>query len=348
MVSSEPMTPDLAHREAATIYLHFPCFDGIVSGALTILYLEKVCGWRFESINPVNYNIQSIWLTTRLPRHSCVVDFLYHPEAEFWCDHHPTSFLNSTAREDFAAHRTPFQLFDQESPSSARLIWNKAAVMLDRSHRLQEMVDWASRIDTASYTDVHQALFGVHSALQINRSLEIDSDPAYCGLLVRKLCLCSLDDLAAHPEVQQRLVRADDLTRKGLERVADKIHLYDNIAVFDVLTGDTLVSRYSAFYFHPGALISIGTLRSADSIIVRVNANPWLHFDCPNLGQLIRSAAASTGLGSAGGGHSRVGSLILSKDSSKAAEEVVSYLIRSLHDVSESGEKAGWQKAATQ
>lgn len=342
------MTPDLAHREAATIYLHFPCFDGIVSGALTVLYLEEAYAWRFESINPVNYNMQSSWLTTRLPRHSCVVDFLYHPEAEFWCDHHATSFLNSTVQADFAAHRSPLKLFDQESPSSARLLWNKAAAILGRSHRLQEMVDWADRVDTASYEDVNQALFGVHPALQINRSLEVDADPAYCSLLVRELCLCSMNVLAAHSEVQRRLVQADDLSRKGLERVEDRIHLYDNIAVFDVPSEGALISRYSAFYFHPKALFSIGTFRSADSIIVRVNANPWLHFDCPNLGQLIRSAAASAGLSSAGGGHKRVGGLILDKDTYKTAQEVVSYLIRRLRSASKSGEKAGWQKAATQ
>lgn len=340
------MRPGSPHHESATIYLHFPCFDGIVSGALAILYLEQAGPWRFESIHPVDYGLQSNWLRTHLPRHSCVVDFLYHPEAEFWCDHHATSFSNPALRAGFTARQSPLLFFDPEYSSSARLLWNKTATAWGRSNRLEEMVDWADRIDTASYEDVNQALFGVHPALQISRSLAIDADSAYCDLLVRKLCVGSLHDLAAHPEVQRRLVRTDEMTRKGLERVAEKIHLHDNIAIFDVPTEDALVSRYSAFYLHPDVAFSIGTFRSTDSIMVRINANPWLHFDCPHLGQMIRAAAKSAGL-SAGGGHERVGSLVLDKNSFGAAKEVVRYLIQTLQRAPKFAEKRGWQRAAT-
>ena len=341
------MTSTIHNGESATIYLHFPCFDGIVSGALAVLFLGKLHGWRFDSINAVNYDLQANWLNTRLPRHSCVVDFLYHPEAEFWCDHHTTTFLNPTLRTDFAARQKTLQIYDQESRSSARLLWNRGAAVLGPVARLEEMVDWADRIDAADYDDVNQALFGAHPALQISRSLAVDADSQYCDFLVRRLCVSSMRDLAAFSEVQRRVVQADELSREGLSRVEKHVHRHGNIAVFDVLTENISVNRYSAFYFHPNVQYSIGTFRSGGSITERVNANPWLRFHCPNLGEMMRAAAESSGLHCAGGGHERVGSLHLDKATASATDQVVAYLIKKLHGDLNGQERSQWQRAVT-
>jgi hypothetical protein len=342
------MSSTFQNGEPATVYLHFPCFDGIVSGALAILWLGRVRGWHFDSIHAVNYDVQAEWLNTRLPRHSCVVDFLYHPQAEFWCDHHITTFLNSNLRSDFAARRTALQIYDQESRSSARLLWNRAAAELCGESRLEEMADWADKIDAADYENVNQALFGMEPALQISRSLAVDADSSYCDLLVRKLCVSSLHEVAGHPEVQRRSARADELNREGLRRVDQGIELRGNIALFDVVTEDISVNRYSAFYLHPHIQYSIGTFRSSESITLRISANPWLRFQSANLGEMMRAAAEKAGLHCAGGGHERVGSLRLDKASGSAADQVVAYLIKKLHGDLKGKERSQWQKAVRQ
>jgi hypothetical protein len=209
------------------------------------------------------------------------------------------------------------------------------------------MVDWADRIDTANYEDANEALFGNHAALKISRSLAIDADSHYCDFLVRALCNLSMGELAGHPEVQRRLVQADELSSEGLNRVRKKIHLHGNIAVFDVLTENAFINRYSAFYFHPNVQYSIGTFRSQDSVTVRLNANPWLRFHSPHLGRLMRAAAKKAGLVSAGGGHERVGSLRLNKRLHNAAEEIVAYLIKKLHGDLKENEGSQWQRAVT-
>lgn len=348
MKQAQIMRSSPYNGESATIYLHFPCFDGIVSGALTILYLSKLRGWRFDSIYAVNYDLQANWLNTHLPQHSCVVDFLYHPEAEFWCDHHTTTFLNSTVRADFATRKETFQVYDQESRSCAMLLWNRGAAVLGGAGRLEEMVHWADRIDAADYDDVNQALFGAHPALQISRSLAVEADSSYCDFLVRALCDSSMRELAAHPEVQRRIVQADELNSQGLSKIEKTIRLHGNIAVFDVATEKASINRYSAFYFHPNVQYSIGTFRSGDSITVRVSANPWLRFPSPNLGETMRAAAEKAGPLSAGGGHARVGSLRLEGNSQRSADkadEVVAYLIKKLHGDLKSKERSQWQRA---
>src|SRR5215469_11530097 len=123
---------------AATVYLHFPCFDGIVSAALAILLLNRLRGWRFDSIQGVNYDMQAGWLNTDLADRSCVVDFLYHPQAKVWCDHHATTFVNSKLRADFENRSHTFRWYDQNSRSTARLLWKKEAEFLGPEARLEE------------------------------------------------------------------------------------------------------------------------------------------------------------------------------------------------------------------
>ncbi|HKD80403.1 MAG TPA: hypothetical protein VKH81_11970 [Candidatus Angelobacter sp.] len=342
------MTSGSHNGESASLYLHFPCFDGIVSGALALLLLGKARGWRFDAIHGINYDLQPNWLNTHLPPHSCVVDFLYHPEAECWCDHHITTFLNSDLRAQFAARDKALLMYDPESRSAARLLWNRGAEALGGSGRLDEMVQWADKIDAADYDGIDQALFGAEPALEISRSLSVEADTNYCDFLVRRLCDSTLRDLAAHAEVQRRLAQADELVREGLREVGEQIELQGNVAVFDVVTEHASVNRYSAFYLYPDAQYSIGTIRSSDSVTVRINANPWLHFHSPNLGELMRAAAQKAGLSSAGGGRERIGSLRLDNNSQGVAREVVSYLVQKLHGDLKGKEGSQWQRAVRQ
>ncbi len=48
--------------EAATLYFHYPCFDGIVSAALAWEFLETQKGWRVGELCPVNYTVRNTWL----------------------------------------------------------------------------------------------------------------------------------------------------------------------------------------------------------------------------------------------------------------------------------------------
>lgn len=316
--------------EAAALYLHFPCFDGVVSGTLAILFLESVSGWKFETIQPVNYDVQPHWAQMQLPSHSAIVDFLYHPGAAFWCDHHATTFLAAELRADYFARRGPYYLYDPNSRSCARVLWNQAAAALESASHLDEMVSWADKIDSADYEDVQEAMFGDAPALSISHSLAVDPDSDYCSQLVRALCRSPLSVVAGLPEVQGRANRARELSKTGLERMHQSIHFDNAVAAFDVDTDGVLINRYSPFYLCPQARYSIGLFRSSESLAIRANANPWLDFPTPNLGELMRSLAGAAGLGNRGGGHSRVGALILPCGESQTGLRVFSELVRIL------------------
>ena len=91
-------------RREMVLYVHFPCFDGVVSAVLAKATLEMGSKAVVRKIVPVTYDVRDRWLNTRLEKHAVVVDFLFHPDAEYWADHHKTTFLSESAARSFRFH----------------------------------------------------------------------------------------------------------------------------------------------------------------------------------------------------------------------------------------------------
>lgn len=311
-----------SRRRRAKLYVHFPCFDGVISGVLATLYLEKSRRWKFEAIEPVNYHRQKEWLQTRLRRRSAVVDFLYHPQAEFWADHHPTAFLRDHLKADFESHKNGSRFYDRKSGSCASLLWRELGGTLGPDPRLEEMVLWAEKIDSATYDSVDEALSASHAAIILSRSLAIEADQKYCTFLITKLQHVSLDEAIRASEVQNRFVRAQELGTLGLDRVRQTIRLEEEVAVYEASSEGVLMNRYSPYHFYPQARYSIGITHSKHSTKITAMRNPWINFDCVNLGEFMRKFG--------GGGHQRVGSVILAEQRQPEANEIVPQLLQEL------------------
>src|SRR5258706_7178548 len=98
----------MSMNKESYLYFHSPCFDGIVSCVLAWDFLEATQAWSIREVHAVNYNERPTWLSRKLDSPCAVVDFLYHPEAQFWADHHATSFLNEEVKRDFEQRKSPW------------------------------------------------------------------------------------------------------------------------------------------------------------------------------------------------------------------------------------------------
>lgn len=304
----------------ATLYLHFPCFDGVVSAVLASSFLERAHGWVIDDLKPVNYDIKDEWLDRALPAHSVVVDFLYHPQAEFWADHHSTTFLTTEAKVDFERCRSSWLLYDRQRGSCASLLWFYFHEHLLGEANLEQMVRWAEKIDSASYDSVEEAISSRHPAIVLTRSLTVDPDQAYLEFLVFGLKRHSLEEIAETNEVRRRFVEAESRNTLGLKYIGKSIHLLGNVAIFDVENNGAFLNRYAPYYFYPKAHYSIGIVRFENSTKITAMRNPWLDFESVNLGGFMK--------GFGGGGHQRVGSVIVSNDQTGKINQVVSDLLR--------------------
>lgn len=317
----------MSHAETmrnSTLYFHYPCFDGLVSAVLASEFLENHEDWRIKEFQPVDYTLRATWLSTNLEKTAAIVDFLYHPQAQFWADHHRTSFLTDDAKEDFALRKHQFRLFfDARANSCASLVFRNLRQFLRHKPHFKEMVTWAEKIDSAKYSSVDEAILGEAPALRIARTLsaEDESGPDYARFLLLQLRDHDLSHVAALDEVKSRESRIRHSILNGLKSVKTKLRLEKgDIAVFDARPKpDQLISRYAPYYFEREARYSIAVVRSDVGIRITAMRNPWRKFRSIPLGR----AFAKFG----GGGHERVGAVQLPADRRNHVRDVVNSLL---------------------
>ena len=273
------------------LYFHSPCFDGIVSCLLTQDFLEAKRGSTVEKLIPVNYDLKSSWLSDPLKSPAAVVDFLYHPQAELWADHHLTTFLTTEVEQHFEERKGSSLIFYEDTAGScAGLLWR---ALLDRfSYRndfYEPLVTWAEKIDAARYDSVEEAVLGDDAALRLRSSLTLEDAQPYSVSLVRALRTNTLDEVAELPWVNSRVQQVRTLLEAGLDRFSKVCHLEGDIAVFDVDTSNVLINRYAPYLFFPKARYSVGILRNGEYTKITAMRNPWWDFLSLPLGPISRN-----------------------------------------------------------
>jgi hypothetical protein len=305
-----------------TVYLHFPCFDGVVSAVLASAYLKQKWGWELGDLIPVGYSERDAWASRSLRQPAAVVDFLYHPDAAFWADHHQTTFLTPGLQQRFERRRSAQLFYDPAALSCAAVIWRNTYHAIRNPH-FREMVHWANVIDGAKYHSVKEAVLGEAPALRINLSFVHDPSPDYCRYLVESLRTKSLAAVAASPEVEERYRIAHKEIRIGQRRFKKLSRLErDGIVVYHV--DDSIkggISRYAPYFEYPKALYSVGIVDSKEGTKITAMRNPWRHFRSVPLGQIFRQYG--------GGGHQRVASAIVnSQEAGHTLESILADLRR--------------------
>lgn len=309
----------------AALYFHYPCFDGIVSAALAWEFLERQKEWRVDDLCPVNYTVRNTWLGGELKHPCAIVDFLYHPSADFWADHHATSMLTREAEADYQRRKQHFPLyFDEQAGSCASLLFRHLGAALASKPHFREMVEWAEKVDSARYSSVEEAILGQAPALQVNRSIQFEAGTEYARFLCQELRDRALEDVAALGDVKMRQDEVERRIRAGLKQVQKHIRMEPGaVATYEAAPAkDEIINRYSAYYFAPDARYSVGIIHSEDGTAITAMRNPWREFPSVALGRIFEKFG--------GGGHQRVGSIFIPKNESQRVGDVIKSLLSQL------------------
>jgi len=189
-----------------------------------------------------------------------------------------------------------------------------------RNDTYAEPVKWADKIDGARYESVTEAIFPSVPALRISLGLVFGDHEGYCERLVRALREETLNCVAELPEVLMRFERAQSLIQSGLDRFGRAARLEsDGIVMFDVDARRTIISRYAPFYFFPEARYSVGIVRWEEGAKITAMRNPWREFESAPLGKICEEFG--------GGGHRRVGSVVLRGERVAEAGTLVSRIV---------------------
>ena len=305
------------------IHCHMSCFDGVVSAALGAWVIEHTCDGTLAYVEPVDYGVSASWMNRRFEQNVCVVDFLYHPQARFWWDHHGTTILRDDWRGNYEKRKSAFVKWDRNAPSCARVISGAAAELrLSLPRHLLEAVDWADKLDSANYSSAEEAVLATSPAKQLALSLRIDKTIAYHTEVVRSLLSKTLLQVVSVPTIRTRIEEAMRLHQKGLALVRQDAYIKDGLAVYDVEVTDELVDRMIPYLLDPDVRYALSIVRRSDQIRISCNASPWIARSGPDLGHLFKRFG--------GGGHRDIGSVLLPRSRSEVVDSVKQEVIREL------------------
>jgi hypothetical protein len=300
-------------------------FDGMVSAAVLAVILRETKG-ESPVWSSVNYDQRERWSEFEAGKRFAIVDFHFHPRAEYWFDHHPTTFLGDELRAAYAPSER--WRWDERSPSCPPLILSHA-----REHwgyeappRFAEMAQWSDIVDAARYTSVEQAVFGEEPALRIARAFTVAPTVDWGDQLVDAMTTGDLESVASRPDVEKAHQRASRNRDRALEQFPPTVlNRRDGVILYDASSNQIRRERFAAFYHHPEMHYSVGVIPTRSGYHVSAGENPW---NPP-------SAAAHIGEimeGYGGGGHRAVGGANPPSlaDARKVAAEVAETLRRSI------------------
>jgi hypothetical protein len=289
------------------IFFHRACFDGVASAAMAAWLFEASKGEHSFDFEPVDYSLRTGWERKILGEGSCVVDFLYHPKADFWWDHHATTFISAESRDSYQRRRSPSVKWDPDAPSCAGLILRDVREHGPVPAHLEDMARWADKLDAAQYESPEDAVLRLSPARLIALSFVVEDTPIYYDSLIRDLIKMTVEEAASTPLCRPYCDQARQRYNLGLELFRNRASFDGSIVLYDVTVGNEIVDRMMPYYLFPQADYSLGIVRSASRTVkLTCNASPWRRPKGPHLGELFAQYG--------GGGHHDVGSALYSED----------------------------------
>lgn len=302
------------------IYFHND-FDGIASAAVMLKFLESR-GDKVRRYVPVTYDIRPRWPKLKFRRPTIIVDFYYHPQATFWFDHHPTSFIRESWRRRFRQGK--FKRWETRYQSSCHLVIDALTERFGfrPPRHFAELTRWVDVVDSASYVSARQAVAMREPALRISEFLDSQKSGKSLQWFIRLLAEKPLAAVARDPRLRKARLLIGKQKEKLLKAYRRNLRLYGKLAYMD-LTAIEGEMRYAPYYLHPTLTYTLTLKKWGRKVFhIGLGANPWRREQNKiHIGAFLRKHYG-------GGGHRDVGGAEFrsAEAANKAVREVISLL----------------------
>lgn len=307
---------------------HGHCFDGLVSAAMftflrnrldkqSLRFSYKSCGY-----GPNMQVVPERWLKGD---ENAIVDFRYTASKKltWYFDHHPTAFANDEQQR--AAVEQKRVHFDASYGSCTKLIRDVGTRTygVDFS-RFDELVEWADRIDSASFETAAAAVDRSTPVMQLAAVVEQHGDGDLYQHLAPRIVVESADSLAESAYVQSRWKALAEAQRKTRERIASRLERRGDVAYVDLHDSPLPGSgKFVAYAVAPECRYAVSLIRMKKHLKVSIGYNPWSPKErTHDVAAICRRHG--------GGGHAVVGAFAVPldkvDDAQRLAQEVVDEL----------------------
>jgi len=310
------------------LYFHND-FDGVASGAVMLNFLNSR-GDDIVSFTPVDYFplLKKSWAGFKFKEPFIIVDFLYHPKASWWFDHHRTSFINNRWRKEFRSDEN--HAFDPTAKSTCSLMAEHLRTEFGYSPPkfIVDLAKWADIIDSASYKSAKEAIWGKQPAIKLAPVLDLDvvdckskTSAKYFETIIKSLASESVSRTIQTPIIRREIKKIEKNNQEA-RRIFKRISFVSGKVVFiDGTRTKKQISHYMGYYFYPEIDYSAILETRGAYYHLSVGRNPWKERPpTVDIGRLLSRYG--------GGGHKTVGGVErkLKSEILKVAGEVIEYL----------------------
>ncbi len=329
------------------IYFHND-FDGRAAAAAMLDFLRGR-GDDIAHFVPVNYELKPEWRRADFfERHklfkgkrypAIVVDFLYHPRAVAWFDHHPTTFnAFPRAAQMFSAgkSRVPRRADFSGGIENGIKSWNPAypsccrqVVEELRKHfgykppkHIAELARWLDVIDHAEYASPREPIEMKKPALKLDWFIEATADKTHeAKKMVVLLAEKPMARIAALPRIARVLKKVRAKIKTSLAYYKKEMQVRGRIAVTDLTSGKYLRLRFAPFYLFPRLQYAMSFSKQGKLFRLGWGSNPWYRpKNAVDIGKFLKRYG--------GGGHAVAGGAEFPsrRAALKAVREIVAYV----------------------
>lgn len=277
------------------------------------------------SFTPIDYSptLKKNWANFRFRQPFIIVDFLYHPNASWWFDHHPTAFVDEKWQKTFTNRSTHY--FNPKAKSTCSILFSllREKFKYNPPVFIPDLVKWADIIDSASFASAREAVeitkrnqpFGLAAFLDV-------IEKRHYKEVIKRLAEKPILEVIKLPYIQSWLKRR---TRelKAAKEVLKKIAEPRGAAIFVDETKTRLdIPRYLAYFLYPkfDYVVTLGRYNNG-LYYLGVGKNPWKKTPAKvHIGEILKKYG--------GGGHKTVGGMErkTKPEILKIAGEVIEYL----------------------
>ncbi|MBI2670208.1 MAG: hypothetical protein HYX20_03640 [Candidatus Yanofskybacteria bacterium] len=302
-------------------------FDGTASGAIILNFLYSR-GDSIASFNPIDYTPKLIasWVGYKFKKPFILVDFRYHPKADWWFDHHEVSFprlVKTEWKKHFRNDQT--HCWDRKRKSCCGLILAhlKKHFGFKLPKHIAELAKWADIIDAAGYKSAREAISYSKPAFQLMAIVTDENNSKNTHDLIKKLAEKSMAKIVKEPRIKTRVSDFILKLKKLIKDLKTISKPYGSTIFFDVSDISPDVSHYMSYFLYPSVKYSVILKRGKgnDYYHLGVGKNPWIgQSEKTNIGELMSKYK--------GGGHKNVGATQSNskKEIMKITGEIIEYL----------------------
>lgn len=269
----------IALPELHALYYHRD-YDGLVAAAMVYATTTESA----LALHSVQYKAGLDWPRQSLGPAFGIVDFLFHPAAALWVDHHSTTFASDTERASFRPDA--FHIFEPDAPSCPGVIVEQP--WFAREPHWEEYVKWANVIDDAAYDSPAQANDLTNPHILLSHMIGETADDERLASIVRaipRMAAQKVVKLGELVSIREKVLLDAAWMRANLGRL---LALRGQVAMLDQASLHTPYRRYLPYERYPESRYGVGLYRSEDGVIVSVGENPWSTPGPVHLGELSR------------------------------------------------------------